>query len=99
MQLLGVLAEVDPSPPPYRRYGTVMSRPDQSPGSSVNVRAHHPGPAPHDALRPIPTLQDHARAQPGEGKAARRHGLAHVYRSHPAYRHMRDGDRDGVVCE
>ena len=30
---------------------------------------------------------------------ARRHGIAPVPRSHPAYRHMRDGDNDGVVCE
>ena len=30
---------------------------------------------------------------------ARRHGIAPVPRSHPAYRHMRDGDGDGVVCE
>ena len=27
----------------------------------------------------------------------RRHGIAPVPRSHPAYRYMRDGD--GVVCE
>lgn len=30
---------------------------------------------------------------------ARRHGIAPVPRSHPAYRYMRDGDGDGVVCE
>ncbi len=30
---------------------------------------------------------------------ARRHGIAPVPRSHPAYRYMRDGDRDGWVCE
>ena len=30
---------------------------------------------------------------------ARRHGIAPVHRSHPAYRYMRDGDGDGVVCE
>ena len=30
---------------------------------------------------------------------ARRHGIAPVPRSHPAYRYMRDADRDGVVCE
>lgn len=30
---------------------------------------------------------------------ARRHGVAPVPRSHPAYRYMRDGDADGVVCE
>ena len=32
-------------------------------------------------------------------KEARRHGIAPVPRTHPAYRYMRDGDRDGVVCE
>ena len=30
---------------------------------------------------------------------ARRHGIAPVPQSHPAYRYMRDGDGDGVVCE
>lgn len=30
---------------------------------------------------------------------ARSHGIAPVPRSHPAYRFMRDGDGDGVVCE
>ena len=30
---------------------------------------------------------------------ARRHGIAPVARSHPAYQFMRDGDGDGVVCE
>ena len=32
-------------------------------------------------------------------KEARRHGIAPVPRSHPAYRYTRDGDGDGVVCE
>lgn len=32
-------------------------------------------------------------------REARRHGIAPVHRSHPAYRYMRDGDGDGVVCE
>ena len=32
-------------------------------------------------------------------KEARRHGIAPVPHSHPAYRYMRDGDGDGVVCE
>ena len=32
-------------------------------------------------------------------KEARRPGIAPVHRSHPAYRYMRDGDGDGVVCE
>ena len=30
---------------------------------------------------------------------ARRHGIAPVPRTHPAYPFMRDGDGDGVVCE
>ena len=30
---------------------------------------------------------------------ARRHGIAPVPSGHPAYRNMRDGDGDGVVCE
>ena len=30
---------------------------------------------------------------------ARRHGIAPVPRGHPAYRFMRDGDGDGLVCE
>ena len=30
---------------------------------------------------------------------ARRHGIAPVSKDHPAYRFMRDGDGDGVVCE
>ena len=32
-------------------------------------------------------------------KEARRYGIAPVPRGHPAYRFMRDGDGDGVVCE
>jgi len=32
-------------------------------------------------------------------KEARRHGIAPVPWDHPAYRYMRDGDGDGVVCE
>ena len=32
-------------------------------------------------------------------KEARQHGIAPVWRGHPAYRYMRDGDGDGVVCE
>ena len=32
-------------------------------------------------------------------KEARRHGIAPVRRDHPAYRFMRDGDGDGIVCE
>ena len=32
-------------------------------------------------------------------KEARRHRIALVHRTHPAYGYMRDGDGDGVVCK
>ena len=32
-------------------------------------------------------------------KEARQHGIAPVRRGHPAYRFMRDGDGDGIVCK
>ena len=30
---------------------------------------------------------------------AKAHGIAPIYKNHPAYQYMRDGDGDGVVCE
>ena len=30
---------------------------------------------------------------------AQAHGIAPVWRGHPAYEYMRDADRDGVECE
>ena len=48
-----------------------------------------------DALR----LYDDNRNGRITCKEARRHGIAPVPRSHPAYRFMRDADGDGVVCE
>ena len=67
----------------------------------------------HDAARAQP--RPRVRTAPAAGDAlalyddngngritcaeARRHGIAPVPRSHPAYRFMRDGDGDGVVCE
>ena len=48
-----------------------------------------------DALR----LYDDNRNGRITCKEARRHGIAPVPRGHPAYRFMRDGDGDGVVCE
>ena len=51
--------------------------------------------SPRDAL----TLYDDNRNGRITCKEARRHGIAPVHRSHPAYRYMRDGDGDGVVCE
>ncbi len=54
----------------------------------------------------VPDEDDDALARyddNGDGRItcseARRHGIAPVSRSHPAYRYMRDGDGDGVVCE
>jgi hypothetical protein len=32
-------------------------------------------------------------------KEAKKHGIAPVHSKQPAYRFMRDGDGDGVVCE
>ena len=61
----------------------------------------------------LPPVADPVDAQDGEALTqwddnrngtiscaeARAHGIAPVSRSHPAYRYMRDGDSDGVVCE
>ena len=41
----------------------------------------------------------HLAARIRSAADARRHAIAPVPRSHPAYRYMRDGDGDGVVCE
>jgi hypothetical protein len=32
-------------------------------------------------------------------KEARKHGIAPIPKGHPAYRFMRDADKDGIVCE
>ena len=45
------------------------------------------------------TLYDDNRNGRITCKEARRHGIAPVHRSHPAYRFMLDRDGDGVVCE
>ena len=54
-----------------------------------------PGPGEAEALRRWDTN--------GNGRItcreARAHGIAPVRRGHPAWRFMRDGDGDGVVCE
>ena len=60
--------------------------------ASDSVRGSAPG---GDAL----ALYDDNRNGRITCKEARRHGIAPVPRSHPAYRYMRDGDGDGVVCE
>ena len=49
----------------------------------------------HDAL----AMYDDNRNGRITCREARRHGIAPVGRNHPAYRYMRDGDGDGVVCE
>ena len=46
-----------------------------------------------------PALYDDNRNGRITCKEARRHRIAPVHRSHPAYRYMRDADGDGVVCE
>ena len=61
---------------------------------------HEPAPArtSEPAVDPLRLYDDN-----GNGRItcaeARRHGIAPVPRSHPAYRYMRDADGDGVVCE
>ena len=61
------------------------------------------GPAP--AAKPAPGAADALRRWDTDGngriscREARQHGIAPVHRRHPAYGFMRDGDRDGVVCE
>ena len=63
---------------------------------SASASAPVPGPAAGDVAL---ARYDDNRNGKITCKEARRHGIAPVPRSHPAYRHMRDGDGDGVVCE
>ena len=60
--------------------------------------ATSPASAPASRDDPL-TLYDDNRNGRITCKEARRHGIAPVPRSHPAYRYMRDGNGDGVVCE
>ena len=64
------------------------------PSASASVTARSPA-AGDDAL----VRYDDNRNGKITCKEARRHGIAPVPRSHPAYRYMRDADGDGVVCE
>ncbi|MDD9981601.1 MAG: excalibur calcium-binding domain-containing protein [Gammaproteobacteria bacterium] len=61
-----------------------------------------PGPsaasAPAGGSDPLALYDDNRNGQITCAEA-RRHGIAPVRRSHPAYVYMRDGDGDGVVCE
>ena len=54
-----------------------------------------PGPGEAEALRRWDT-NGNRRITCSE---ARTHGIGPVRRGHPAWRFMRDGDGDGVVCE
>ena len=73
-------------------HSTVMIGPE---GAVVEPEETPPVPAEVDAL----SLWD----DNGNGRItcaeARRHAIAPVSRSHPAYPFMRDGDGDGMVCE
>ena len=66
------------------------------------------GPAPATGPTPDPTAPGAVDALQrwdtnGNGRItceeARQHGITPVRRGHPAYRFMREGDGDGVVCE
>lgn len=88
--------------------------PDDAVRVEVAPRIAEPAAAPGDAAtsRPADT-QGAPAAEPGSPLAlydddgngritcaeARAHRIAPVEWGHPAYEHMRDGDRDGVVCE
>ena len=62
-------------------------------------------PQPRPRVRSTPAAGDPLALYDDNGNGritcaeARRHGIAPVPRSHPAYRFMHDGDGDGVVCE
>ena len=72
------------------------------------IKTVHPTPAgKHPTISsPRPPLKTDALSQwdlNGNGRItcaeARRAGIAPVFYGHPAYKYMRDGDGDGVVCE
>ena len=76
-------------------HGTEMELIACTPPATGTRGAKASAPAGDDAL----ALYDDNRNGRITCKEARRHGIAPVHRSHPAYRFMRDGDGDGVVCE
>ena len=76
-------------------YGTEMELIACTAPSTGALEAGASAPAGDDAL----ARYDDNRNGRITCKEARRHGIAPVRRSHPAYRYMRDGDGDGVVCE
>ena len=70
------------------------------------VACARPAPAPGPAPAQLPDATVDALGRWDDNRngritcaEARRHGIAPVPRGHPAYRYMRDGDGDGVVCE
>ena len=79
--------------------GCANSEIDMTQRGAVAVTAAPPGRGTANAASGIDALALYD--DNGNGRItcaeARRHGIAPVARSHPAYRYMRDGD--GVVCE
>ena len=89
----------------YARPNVAAARPSQtqSPGtSSLPPPAGTPADRPA-ALEPTPAAEPLPWDDNGNGRIscaeARAHSIAPVRRGHPAYRYMRDGDGDGVICE
>lgn len=83
--------------------GTIPAQPalyvaGTAPGSRQAVAHTRQAPSPEPGGSVLGLYDDN-----GNGRItcseARRHGIAPVHRDHPAYRFMRDGDGDGVVCE
>ena len=90
---------------PLLRFGDgVKTDPRADPArSGVENQPHDSGRASLELKEVVPSAHRAERAEhtfhPGPGPAARRHGIAPVHRSRPAYPYMREGDGEGVVCE
>ena len=87
-----------------RREAAALQRILAGCGSTAMIvtEPHEPAAAPRDstaATSDALRLWDTNRNGRITCKEARQHGIAPVPRGHPAYRFMRDGDGDGVVCE
>ena len=106
----GRVLEVKPRLPPHRRpprgrgarsdFLPMLRHGDGAPSRARHLRQVREKPGP----RHLPGTDALARYDDNRNgkitcKEARRHGIAPVHRSHPAYRFMRDGDANGVVCE
>lgn len=83
---------------PYMRDGDGDGVVCESNGRRSQRATTRPRRAPSSSAGPLQLYDDN-----GNGRItcaeARRHGIAPVARSHPAYRYMNDRDNDGVVCE